>query len=304
MKKFIAQIFLFLILLSASAFWVFSNVDGTSDQYYLRLATPKQSALIIGVSKSAQGLQPKVFNEVLNRNDMFNFSFNAFISPFGATYLESIKNKLKEDTKDGLFVITFDAWSLGSNTEDPNDSKNFREVDLCLSSSFVSSNPNIPYLVNHYDKKYIDIFKKSKKTLLLHEDGWMEVNVAMDSIARERRLNNSIKHYHKLYVPDWKTSSLRFKYLEKTIDFLKNHGEVYLVRLPVHERLLELENNVTPDLDSRIQVICENFNVPYLNYADSSSNYKYTDGIHLGKNSGARISKQVAEWIKESKNEK
>lgn len=297
MKKFFIQIFIFFLILSFSLLWVFSKVDGYTDSYYLRFTTPEQTSMILGVSKSAQGLRPEVFNKVLDRNDMFNYSFNAFISPYGKTYFESIKKKLKCETKDGIFILTLDVWSLGSQTNNPNDSSNFREIDLCLNNNFVSLNPNVPYMINYYKGKYIDIFRSSQRKIKLHNDGWLEVNVAMDSLSRAQRLDNSVEHYNKIYTPFWKYSSLRLNYLSKTIEYLKKHGKVYLIRLPVHNRLLELENKIISDLDDKINNLADFHNVDYLSFVDSSSNYIYTDGIHLGQESSVEISNKIAKWI-------
>jgi hypothetical protein len=303
MKRLFFQLAIFVTLVIMFCVWVFSQADGYTDAYYLRFTTPEQSSMIIGVSKSAQGLQPNIFNEVLNRNDMYNYSFNAFISPFGKTYLESIKRKLDKKIQNGIFIITFDAWSLGSMTSDPNDSNNFREVNLCLNNSFVSFNPNIPYLMNFYEGRFIDLLRQSQSVVHLHEDGWLEVSVSMDSVSRAKRLDNSVDHYNKIYTPYWKYSSLRFEYLKKTIQYLKKHGKVFLVRLPVHPRLLDLENKIIPDLDEKIYILSENENVNYLNFTNSINNYEYTDGIHLGKESGAKISREIASWILQKMNE-
>ena len=297
MKKFFIQIGIYAFILFLSLVLIFYQVDGYDDFNYLRFTSPDQSSMILGVSKSAQGLQPQIFNKVLDRNDMFNYSFNAFISPYGNTYLESIKRKLDSRTTDGIFILTFDAWSLGSKTDDPNDSSNFREINLCLDNYFVSLNPNIPYLLKYYEGKYIDIFRKSNNKIKLHNDGWLEVNVAMDSLSRAERLDKSVKHYNKIYTPYWKFSELRFEYLSKTIEYLNRYGSVFLVRLPVHERLLELENQVIANLDEKIFELAERHDVVYYNFPDSSSEYIYTDGIHLGKNSGEEISKKIANRI-------
>lgn len=297
MKKLLLQILLFCCLVFISAIWVFSNADGYTDHSYLRFTTPSQTSMILGTSKSAQGLLPEEVNNVLGRTDLFNYSFNAFISPFGKTYLESIKCKLDPSTKNGIFIITYDAWSLGSKTENPNDSANFRELKGCLTNSFVSLNPNIPYMIKFFDKKKIDIFREAQRHTFLHMDGWLEVTLDLDSLFIERAIANNIKHYNKIYTPFWKYSSLRFKYFSRTIKFLKNYGKVFLVRLPTRREFLEMENNVLPNLDQKVDSLAQFHNVVNLNFADSSDNYIFTDGIHLWKESGRKISNEIAQQI-------
>ena len=91
MKKFIVNICLFLIIVLLTILGVFWQADGKTDPFYLRFTTDKQNSLILGTSRAAQGLLPEVLNSKLNRDDFFNYSFTLGHSPYGPTYLKSIK---------------------------------------------------------------------------------------------------------------------------------------------------------------------------------------------------------------------
>ena len=297
MKKFIIEIILFSSILLLSFYWIFSRANGYTDPYYIRFTTSKQSSLILGTSRAAQGLQPKIFNEELNRDDFFNYSFTIGHCPFGKVYLESIKRKLNPEMNGGIFIVCVDPWGISSKNEDPNDIKIFRENKRSLKMKFVNLNPNIFYLLSYYDKHYINLLRHIKTPLLLHSDGWLEVTVKMDSASTHNRRQELIKRYKEKYLPRYKFSSVRYGYLSKTIDFLKDFGEVYLVRLPVHLRMDELDNLLVPDFNEKINYLCYLHNVRYLTFENELLDYEYTEANHLWKESGAKVSERIAKWI-------
>ena len=183
MIKFIFKVLVFTFITTISFFLVLSFSDGSTDNYYIRFSTPKQESLILGTSRAAVGLNPDVFNTVCDVN-MFNFAFTVTQSPYGKTYFNSIKNKIRKANRAGVFILTIDPWSISSITENPNDSVNFREVSLCLGNTEnVNSNPNFEYLIKNLGGNYWKILatKFVKRAAFLHENGWLEISVAMDN---------------------------------------------------------------------------------------------------------------------------
>ncbi|GAB2829266.1 hypothetical protein [Ferruginibacter profundus] len=307
MKRFLFNVALFTLLVFAGMLFVFFIADGKSDAYYLRFTTAPQHSLIIGTSRAAQGLQPAVFDSVLYKNSnehFFNYSFTITDSPFGYAYFESITKKLDPGTKHGIFVITVDPWSLSASTADPNDSSHFRENKSFVGKTkYVNLNPNIPYLVESYGEPYINIIRKWKSTpdLLLHKDGWLQVDVPMDSTAVAQRLENKIADYRKNFLPVYQFSAVRLNYLEKTINFLQSHGKVYLVRLPINQRMFDQEDELMPDFDEKIKTVSDKTTVPYLNFKKADNTYQYVDGNHLYQSSGKAVSAVIANWIAATK---
>ena len=73
-------------------------------------------------------------------------------------------------------------------------------------------------------------------------------------------------------------------------------------RLPVHERIKGLESKIFPFLDKKINTLVQSHKIDYFNFADSSQKYSFTDGLHLAKESGELISKQIANLILQKNN--
>lgn len=303
MKKFIIDVTIFLLLVLASIAGVFLLANGKSDAYYVRFTTPKQHSLIIGTSRAAQGLQPAVFDSLLYKNSpkhFFNYAFTITDSPFGPAYLESIENKLDPAEKDGIFIVTVDPWSLCGAVNKPGDTVQFREEKSFIGKTKqVNLNPNIPYLVQSYAEPYVNIIRKwrSSTDMFLHNDGWLQIDVGMDSASVAKRRENKMADYRKNYLPVYKFSATRFNYLQQTIRFLQQHGKVYLVRLPVHAGMFEIEDELIPDFDNRITSLAGQMNTPFLNFKTLPNNYLYVDGNHLYKTSGREVSAIIANWV-------
>lgn len=297
MKKFLIKTLLFLSMLMISFYRIFSHANGYTDPYYIRFATPRQSSLILGTSRAAQGLQPQILNHELNRNDLFNYAFTMEHSPFGKVYFESIKRKLNQKTKDGIFIVCVDPWSISSKSENPNDILNFRENNLALGTRFVNLTPNIIYLLKYYNGPYIKLFKKDS-SFFVHDDGWLEISVSMDFVSKQTRLEKKMNRYEKEKLPQYKFSSLRYTYLSKTIRYLQSYGKVYLVRLPIHPRIMGIENRLISDFTGKMNYLCKTHNVKYLSFEDELLDYEYTDGNHLWKKSSEKVSAKIANWIR------
>jgi len=300
MKSFIFKLFVFFLLLLIPIFLVFVQANGYSYPFYLRFTTPKQSSLILGTSKAAQGIRPDIINGILARDDIYNYSFTVVHSPYGQTYLKSIKKKLSKTNKNGIFIVTVDPWSLSSNKKDVNNPDIFVELNNCLSNTtWVNTKPNIEYLLKNYNKPYVDLLRKSE--IKLHNNGWLEVTVLMDSISVNRRLLDKLTLYKEGQMTHSGFSKVRLEYLIKTIKYLKQYGKVYLIRLPVHPQIMKIENEYMTDFDSKIKsVVLETAN--YFDMTHLNDNYKYTDGMHLDKKSAKEVSKIIAEWIQSEDN--
>ncbi|WP_262733115.1 hypothetical protein [Gaetbulibacter sp. NE] len=297
MRLFVVNVLVFIACILIGVFIVFSKADGYTDAFYKRFTTPKQSNLIIGISHAAQGIQPKVLKSELDRN-FFNYAFSSAHSPYGPTYLKSIKRKLDKTHKNGIFILTVDPYSISSWTKDPNDSSSFRELNLCLANTpYVNIEPNFFYLLRNYNDKHLNLILKKDSIQFLHDDGWLEISINMDSVNVNKRIASKIKTYKEDYLPKTNFSNTRLNYLENTVSFLKQHGQVFIVRLPVHPLMREIENTYMPDFEEKIQKIITQSD-GYLNFENEDADYIYTDGNHLYKTSGEIVTQKIAEWIK------
>ena len=131
----------------------------------------------------------------------------------------------------------------------------------------------------------------------LRKDGLLEVYTSMDSTYVRQNIQKKV-HDYKTSMKSNKFSTFRFLYLRKTIQLLKKHGEVYLVRIPVHTSLLKIENSFDPQFDKRMINLADSTDVKYLNYSNNSTEYFYTDGNHLYIKEAKKYSIRLAERIK------
>lgn len=300
MKKFIIKSVLFSSFSILLFLCVFSRADGYSDPFYIKFTTPKQSSIILGTSRAAQGLQPRVFDSVLKKK-FSNYAFTVLHSPFGETYLNSIKRKLDRSTKQAIFIVAIDPWSVSSFTKSPEDSVSFRELNLALGNTkLVNIKPNPFYLINNWDKKYYDLITEKQSNFFLHDNGWLEINIILDSIKEAENVDNKVRKYRKNMLLNAQFSKTRFRFLKETINFLKMYGDVYLVRLPIHEKMMQIDNALMPDFNFKMKeaILISN---GYLDLTPLNADFNYTDGNHLHKLSGKIVSEIVANWINESR---
>ena len=282
--------------------------DGYIDPYYLRLTSPQQTALIVGSSRAAQGMQPAVINRALGKEygqPVYNFSFSSTYSPFGKTYLNAIRKKLRSDTKNSFFIVAVDPWSLIADKPSPDDPETFPERWCMLGHNpWINSKPCLVYLAKDYPVPFMTLVTgKIHRQLfpfhprfLLHDDGWLEVYRPMDSTS----IKSDMEALLTLYTGYRNTKTMsytRLSALTETIRFLQQHGDVYLVRLPAHPAILAIENQLCPGFHGIIDSIARAQRVPYFSFIDSCTKYTYTDGTHLWKGSGAVVSEELSRLI-------
>ena len=315
MHRFLKNILIVSLFIIALHLIVGALADGSTDNFYLRFTSSKQNSLIIGTSRSAQGIHPNILDSVLNleeNNGIYNYSFSINNSSYGKEYYYAIKNKINESAKNGLFIITVDPWAISSDT-----TLNDNEIDIesiFYSKKHYNSYPNYEYLIKNYKKGWGNILlKRIESNILirnqnslskikgaftyLRKDGLLEVYTSMDSTYVKQNIQKKVYNY-KTSMSSNKFSKFRFLYLRKTIELLKKHGEVYLVRMPVHTSLFKIEDSFDPQFDKRIMNLANKTNVDYLNFADNATQYSYTDGNHLYINDAKIFSNQLAERIK------
>lgn len=305
MKGFLLKLSLFVAVVIILFVWIFSRANGYTDAYYLRFTTPPQSNLILGTSRGAQAIQPAVLKDSLGK-DFFNYCFTLTNSPYGPVYLNSIKKKLKSESTNSIFILAVDPWSISSITVDPNDITHFRENDRFLDNTYlVNTKPNYEYLIKNAGRNEYKqlIFGSHDTSTFLHQDGWLEISVPMDSVSKNKRLEKKLTEYRNGPLKQYKYSSVRFSLLRETILYLSKKGHVYLVRLPIHPKFLEIENELMPDFNEKIQTLIPISN-GYLDMTVYNNQFEYVDGNHIYKTSGEQVTKDISSWIKKQEMKK
>lgn len=276
-------------------------LKGRVDAFYGRFTSPPAGSLILGTSRAAQGIQPAVLAARLGESfdkPVLNYAFTLTHSPYGPAYLRSIQRKLRPEVRNGLFIVAVDPWSLsltGPEGSFPEDQSFIGQLKQ------VSQNPNLPYLTRYQTKPlYRLLLDYATATERLHPDGWLEVNIGTDSAQVRARTARKLQDY-RLLAASQHLSTGRLQALRQTIQFLKPHGRVVLVRLPVGSSLLQLENIYQPGFDQLMRQTATEFSVPYLDY--SAQPYATTDGNHLQKAASADFTKQLAQDLKATLNQ-
>ena len=95
----------------------------------------------------------------------------------------------------------------------------------------------------------------------------------------------------------YERSDIRIQYLDSTISFLKNYGEVILVRLPIHPKFIEMENKFFPEFENEIGRIKSNHRIKYLSMINNKNDYSFFDGNHLSRESATKFSKDLVKII-------
>ena len=267
-------------------------LKGGVDAFYGRFTSPPAGSLVLGTSRAAQGIRPAVLTARLGgqfEGPLLNYAFTLTHSPYGPAYLRSIQRKLRPETKNGLFIVAVDPWSLsltGPEGAFPEDNSFIGQLHQ------VSQNPNLAYLTHYQTKPLYRLpLDYATATERLHPDGWLEVNIGIDSAQVRARTARKLQDYRRLAASQH-LSAGRLQALRQTIQFLKPHGRVVLVRLPVGASLLALEKTYQPGFDQLMRQTAAAQAVPYLDY--STQPFATTDGNHLQRAASADFSQQLA----------
>lgn len=314
MRAFLKTFALFMVLPLAVFIATVYRADGRTDPYYLRFTTPRQSSLIAGDSRSAQGLHPQVLDSVLHaggwQGQVFNYSFALYKSNFGRSYYESIRKKLDPKSRDGVFVISVDPWNISRRKELTEEEEEQRDQDRSFVARMrmVNVDPNVEYLVREYPHPFLSILVPSpaqrSAALLLHKDGWLEVDADLTPEVVAKRIVKEIKFNVDNHLTKDTLSVLRVAYLRKTIDLLKQHGTVLLVRLPVHSSLHAIEERYMPDFNPFMERLAESEGVRYFVIPPDDARWGFVDGNHMTPATGAKVSRIIGEELVKDLHEK
>ncbi|MBK9286314.1 MAG: hypothetical protein IPN38_01180 [Flavobacteriales bacterium] len=303
MRTFLTKTLVALLLAGAAHLIAGLFADGTFDDYYLRFTGPQRQALILGTSRAAQGLRPDVMNPILHRDGkqeaLFNFAFTLGQSPYGATYLKAVRQKVDPAAADGLYILAVDPWSLCDDTTlKPEE----REDALALGRMWTfTGTPNYEYLTRYATAGWGSFvggpLHDADTLTLLHPDGWLQINAPMDTRSVRIRSERKLEHYRKVQLPASTPSEERFASLRETVALLKPHGRVVLVRLPVSDAMLDLENDLWPDLSDRLTALAVEQRAEFLDLMPERGRCSFTDGNHLDTLSARSISERSAKYL-------
>ena len=111
-----------------------------------------------------------------------------------------------------------------------------------------------------------------------------------------RRTAEKLATYRPLAATS-RLAAVRLLSLWQTVQFLKPHGQVVLVRLPAGPAMAALEQQYQPDFDQLMGQLAARQGVAYLNYLGQP--YPTNDGNHLTRIAAEQFSQRLAADIAE-----
>jgi hypothetical protein len=300
LKRFLLHISIWGALLAVTFGGVIAyNAGPRTDFFYNRFTEPKADNLILGSSRAAQGINPSEFGEESSER-FFNYSFTNFNSPYGQCYFAAAKKKFTEK-KGAITILEVNAFTLSNYLRNmEGDEEVFEECETAPSNMWsVDANPNFEYIIRNYsgDLRTLTGIKPRPYSIYLHDNGWLEVEMLLDTAYFRENTEEKVKHYNEL-VPKIKPSTERWKALEETVSYFKKYGEVYLVRVPVSPEMEEIEKNYYPSFNSEVVAFAKDNSVKFLNYFHLNDSLYFTDGNHLHRESARTFSKILGADLK------
>lgn len=260
---------------------------GRIGDVYPRVTTPRQASLVIGTSRAAQDVNPEILNSELKDlydSPLYNFAFHLDASAYNEVYLQAIEKKLvRHDGSRNLFILAVDPWALRQLDSVPDE--------LRLRS--VSSRPNWEYLVKNFSRLW---FSPLPTYSFVNAHGRTDVDYVPKSKAEwEQRVKLRLKAYDGM-AKNYSYGTSEQRVFERLTCMLLKRGDVFLVRVPVSQPMLSLENKCCPDFNSRMNNLAEKYGVPYFDF--TAEHYDTTDGNHLTNAEGNRFSRELAHRIR------
>ncbi|MCK0156864.1 hypothetical protein MWU65_06710 [Cellulophaga sp. F20128] len=283
---------------------------GYVDENYPKFCQ-EAGGLILGVSTASQGISPQILEDELQEfkfeKPIVNFAINFEQSQYGDIYLNSVKNKLKKQHQKGLFILTVTPASF--TTTKNLDEKALRKLDqekiLGKISNF-SKAPNFDYISNCYPiSLYNAIYPTNKwDNLVVHANGWNEFKLKSNSYTVTKEdltlWKKQTLEFQTKFIKTQEFSKLRLQSFVETINFLKEKGDVFIVRMPLTAEMLALEDEKWKNFDAQFDSIAKTENVPFLNYSQKELGFNTYDGTHLVSESAKEFTSLLSKDIKNS----
>jgi hypothetical protein len=273
--------------------------NGYTDDFYLRVSSPRQASLVVGTSRAAQGIVPEELDaRALGfGGPLYNFAFTSANSRYGKVYFDVIERKLAPAPGGarGLFLLevsplalSIDKGTAGSLPE---------EKTFLAKLHLLSTSPNPEYPLYVPERGY-DIIDRSvrrltgKTRLLLHADGWLEVTPDTDPQRFATQLQHKLVDYRKAFAAS-EPSELRREYLRRTLALFARHGSAVLVRMPIHPELAALEQAYMPGFDAEMASLAREQHARYIDLSDLNASVATTDGNHLRRDSARQVTREL-----------
>jgi len=272
--------------------------------------TGSASGLLLGVSRVSYGVSPAILEDCLSEPGepltIENFAIAHQETDYGETYLDAIRRKLDPATRNGVFVVGVNPATvsqyLAEGGAEPDDSHT-----IVGQMGSYTADPNLEYIRRFYGKALYRAFTRTGEEFNLrvaHPDGWVEMRrqipaytMSDSAMAGWRKQNvDRMTRDMPLAAP----SSHRLASLGNTLDFLRRHGRVWVVRMPAHPEVLALEDAYWPDFNAVMAELARSHEVDYLDYSGEEDTFPTYDGSHLLSESARAFSQRLCRDLQAS----
>lgn len=280
-----------------------------TDPFYQRFTTPRKKSLVVGTSRAAQGIIPRIVAMELKSIrdfDLYNYSFTVKSSPYGRPYLRSIERKIDPVVKgkwneDVIYILEVNPWGISTLAAIKRNGPSLEyeeEKYAPANMKMIDIDPNPEYVFKNLDNRLLMTLRKFRHAghPMVMDDGSLYVPMPKDTAKMNKSIRARIGEY-KLFVTKQAFSPDRLEALKETLRTLSAWGRCVMVRTPVHPEMRVLEDNFIPDFDLKMEDAGEEFNIPYLNYISMSDSLRTHDANHLDAESAVAFSKMLGKDI-------
>ncbi|MCB0373552.1 MAG: hypothetical protein KDD31_11120 [Muricauda sp.] len=289
MRIFILKIVVFCTLLaSAYLLMVHKLSEGYVDMYYPKF-TQKAGSLVIGLSRADEGIDPEtILNNLPEKSDQSLVNFASNQNYYGKVYMDAIKEKLDDSAENRFFILSISPGSFTAPKGFGTKGIEAMDTKTPIGKTFdFTSNPNYSYIMNCYGSGLYNAFLDvdSADNLTSHDNGWNEISLKSNTFTITKDLMFDWKRQNLAYferrLPKEEVKTYRLEWFGKTIEYLKNKGTVFLVRMPADEEIVSFENEHLPTFNAMVDSVAKVYKVPYLDYSESRPGFGTYDGSHL-----------------------
>lgn len=291
MKRIITRIFFFSLLLGLFLVAYYRRFETNfSDRFYRKFTNPPAS-MVLGSSRALLGLDPESIQKTYPAKEPFlNFAFTQKTSPYGEVYYNAVVKKIGDDVTGGLYILEVSPLNISG------DSRELPEENLVLNDQyFFNLDPNFEYVAkNNEHPLFFDMLPHVPKKPIQfpHANGWLEnLDERRDSAAYAKKILKQEKEYRDV-LNKFSVQEYRLSWLEKTIVYLARHGKVVILRMPVTERMRQMENKYCPGFNKMMEDLAQKTHAHYINMHESEG-YSFSDLHHMSSSSARLFSEQV-----------
>ena len=265
-----------------------------SDPYAVKMLHGPYHSMIIGDSRAVKLDATMIQDELGDRigeGTISNFAFNLEVSPFGPLYVDQILSRSIDQDTNSIFIISIDPWMFAADTAWPDDATHFREAGSFMEFDASGPFPELRYFLAHVDAPFY--------TALLSKPPTSNESTRPDSAFIAHHTNSKLRFYEHRYLHSTAISGTRYASFERLLSALDRIGQVYIIRLPVPQVMLDMEQRYAPDLFNRVQRTAQERGIDLIDLTPYRMDYLCVDGVHLFRPDAERVSEllgQVIAW--------